>query len=188
MDRRSRRRRAAREHHGTAGLRRDEGQGARRGAREALRRGCRSGPRSLAPDAGRRRLAAGARRLPGGQARAQGRVAEGPRGRLDADSPELDRRAVAKRVGDLGDLVHALSEVPELLGARVAVELDVVLDGGRDRRLAGEVAAHRDADTLQVDPSGARLAKEVVRYAPCNREVEQLATVEADPTATAVLG
>ena len=36
-----------------------------------------AGPRAVAPDARRRRLAAGAGRLPGGQARPQGRVVEG---------------------------------------------------------------------------------------------------------------
>ena len=60
---------AARQPRRASRLRRDEDQGARRGARQALRRGGRARTRAVASDARRRRLPAGARRLPGGQAR-----------------------------------------------------------------------------------------------------------------------
>ena len=62
------------------GIRRDEDQGARRRARQAIRGRGRAGPRPVASHARRRRLAAGARRLPGGQAGPQGRVVEGRAG------------------------------------------------------------------------------------------------------------
>ena len=64
-----------------------------------------AGPRAVAPDARRRRLAAGARRLPGGQARPQGRVVEGPggagrdqpiRGEEPGDPAGVGRRAAAR--------------------------------------------------------------------------------------------
>ena len=62
---------------GASGLRRDEGQGARRRARQALRRRGRARARAVAPDARRRRLARRRCRLPGGEAHPQGRVVEG---------------------------------------------------------------------------------------------------------------
>ena len=69
-------RRAAREPRRAAGLRGDEGQGARLRARQALQGREGQEPRAEAPDARRRGLAAGADRLPGGEAGAQGRVVE----------------------------------------------------------------------------------------------------------------
>ena len=60
---------------GAARLRRDEGQGARRGALEALRRPGGGGARPRPSDARRRGLAGGARGVPGEEARLQGEVA-----------------------------------------------------------------------------------------------------------------
>ena len=48
-----------------------------------------------------------------------------------------------------------------------------------NRRLAGEVAAHADADARQLDPVGARLSEEVVGDASGHGQVEQLPAVEA---------
>ena len=75
LDRRAHARGAQGQPRGAAGLRRDEGQGARVGARQALRRRAGRAARALAPDARRRRLRRRARRVPGGQARAQGGAA-----------------------------------------------------------------------------------------------------------------
>ena len=65
---------------GPAGLRRDEGEGARLGARAPLRERDGRAARPRPRDARRRRLARGAGRVPGREARLQGRAARPQRG------------------------------------------------------------------------------------------------------------
>ena len=61
-------------------------------AGQALRRRGRAGAGAVAPDARRRRLGAGAGRLPGGQARAQGRVVQGAGLAVAVPGRRLERR------------------------------------------------------------------------------------------------
>ena len=68
----TRHRRPEAPHRGAAGLRRDEGEGARVGARAAARHRDGRAARAEPPDARGRRLAGGARRVPGGEAGLQG--------------------------------------------------------------------------------------------------------------------
>src|SRR5215470_17614672 len=111
-----------------------------------------------------------------------------PSVRAGRSPDEPDFGSAAQRVRDLGDPVDALDELVQALARGVAIELDLVLDRLGDGRVAGEVAAHADAHARQLDPVGPRLAEEVVRDAAGDGQVEQLAAVEAEPTATAVDG
>src|SRR5512142_3364723 len=67
------------------------------------------------------------------------RLTRGCAGRRSPREPDLG--AAAQRVRNLRYPVDALDELVESLARRVALELDLVLDRVRDRRVAGEVAA-----------------------------------------------
>ena len=101
-------------------VRRDEGQGARVGAREAVRRRAGRAARAVAPDAGRRGLAAGAGGVPGGQARLQG---EPPRRRAD----HLVRRAPSREWRrDVSGVAAARATTDRWPTIRVAVRARVI--------------------------------------------------------------
>ena len=76
LGRRHRHRRPEAPDRGAAGLRRDEGEGARLGARAPVRHRDGGAARAGPPDARRRRLARGAGRVPGREARLQGARSE----------------------------------------------------------------------------------------------------------------
>ena len=80
---------------GAPGLRRDEGEGARLGARAPLRQRDGGAARPGPSDARRRRLARGAGRVPGGEARVQGLAAR--RSRCDRAQDVPRRRPVRRR-------------------------------------------------------------------------------------------
>jgi hypothetical protein len=98
------------------------------------------------------------------------------------DSPELYRRSASKRVRDLGDAIDPLHQGAQLLGRSIAPDLHVVGDRLGHRRVAGEIASHGYPDAGQLDPVGTRFAEQVVRDAAGDREIEQLAAVEAEPS------
>src|SRR5262245_36655883 len=88
-------------------------------------------------------------------------------------------RAPAERVRDLGDAVHAVHELPQRCVRGVPPHLDRVIDAVRDLGAAGELTAGGDHHPGEPEPERPGLAEQVVRDTAGDREVEQLAPVEA---------
>src|SRR6266536_1215586 len=140
-----------------ARLRKDEGDGARLGAREAVRRAGGAGARPDPPDARGRRLARSTRALPGCEARVQSeatRADDVAHGRA-SDSALVDRR---------DEVLHVVAHVREHQQAE---------DEGRradHRPSPGRVAVQKDPDDRQGPPEEA----ERQEHADCEALPEQL--------------
>ena len=101
----------------------------------------------------------------------------------DLNLAEQDPRPLPEGVRDLGDSVYLLDKTLQIAVAR---EFDIVGDRLRHYRVTRKVSAHHDAHRVEVHTEAGCLAKEIVGNATCDREVEQLATVEALSAASSI--
>src|SRR5678816_4039856 len=95
-------------------------------------------------------------------------------------------RSSAERVRDLGDGVHPGHELAQRRRRSVSPHLDRVADAARDRGNACELAARADRDPGEPDPERPGLAEQIVRDTSGDREVQQLAPVEAQVLTAAI--
>jgi hypothetical protein len=68
------------------------------------------------------------------------------RGSSHSPVAQADLGGVPQRVRDLGDRIDVRDEILQVVCARIAVDLHVVVDRRRDRGLASVVRVHRHAD------------------------------------------
>ena len=101
----------------------------------------------------------------------------------DLNLAERDRSPLPERVRDLRDAVYLLDKPLQIAVAR---EFDIVGDRLRHHRVTRKVSAYRDAHGVEIHTEAGCLAKEIVGNATRDREVEQLATVEALSAASSI--
>src|SRR5256885_1794386 len=111
-----------------------------------------------------------------------------PSDRLVRHTYRRERHAGAypERVRDLGDPVDVLDQLAQPRLVRVAGGLAFVLNRLGHRWIPGEVAAHGHAHLVERDAEPGRLAVEVVRHAAGDRQIQELAAVEADAIAASI--